>query len=561
MARAEYIRSIFNYGAEILVDGRTGLPVGHSKNGVDQYFARFAVDGTSLVDGAGNGVPIVVRQPFIIGGQSNADGRGLIDAGAEKPHPQVSLYTKGGLVVPCNEPASVQDSGWVNNIPVGLSPSTPAHSFITSAGKSVMQLTGIQPIMVPCAIGSTTMTHWLPPVTQYDIGSLFGAMMRRAADVSSFGLVPVFVWAGHESNFADTAVDLALGTITNGYMALWRAQVDNIRAYYPTAPIIYCQLSTHSDITYYPQFQVTGEAQRRADALSTDTAIVTYAASVLPAPSQYSLNTDGTNAINFGTNGPLSFTMAGDGGTVLQGGIIQLTPGAAYRVTVNVTGTGNWKCWGDNAQIGLNNRGTGTIVLDYVAGGAGRLVMYREASGQATNLTFTITSVQIGLIAKDANSYMVVTHDLPRNAAADGVHVSAAGQRELGRRIALCYADRVLGMRGVNGTGPRFVSATKSGATVRIRYTKTVQADANGYGAALATSLFRVYDGGVEATLISCARDTPDTDILITCSATLTGVIVVTYGNRAGPATEIYRPGVVYDTDGLPAPQMMVTAT
>lgn len=54
MARAEYIRSIFNYGAEILVDGRTGLPVGYSKNGVDQYFARFAVDGTSLVDGAGN---------------------------------------------------------------------------------------------------------------------------------------------------------------------------------------------------------------------------------------------------------------------------------------------------------------------------------------------------------------------------------------------------------------------------------------------------------------------------------------------------------------------------
>ena len=151
---------------------------------------------------------------------------------------------------------------------------------------------------------------------------------------------------------------------------------------------------------------------------------------------------------------------------------------------------------------------------------------------------------------------MAVTHDLPRNAAPDGFHIDTIGQKELGLRLAKLYAERVLGMHWINGSGPRLVSVTKpSGTTVKVKFNKTILANLNGYGVNLANSLFRVYDDGVEATLSSVVLDTDDTAVLITANATLSGVVVVTYGDRAGPTNATYRSGVVYDVDNMPAPQ------
>lgn len=110
-------------------------------------------------------------------------------------------------------------------------------------------------------------------------------------------------------------------------------------------------------------------------------------------------------------------------------------------------------------------------------------------------------------------------------------------------------------MHWINGRGPRLVSVTlPTASTVLVTFDKEVQADANDYGVNLAASLFRVYDDGVEASLTSVERDSNTSAILITLTGATSGVVVVTYGDRAAPNDETWRAGVVKDVDNLPAP-------
>jgi len=145
------------------------------------------------------------------------------------------------------------------------------------------------------------------------------------------------------------------------------------------------------------------------------------------------------------------------------------------------------------------------------------------------------------------NSYMVVTHDLARNASTDDIHLSRAGQEALGERIALAIREHVL-LEAVNGTGPRLLSASYSDNRVTLTFDKAVNTSAGNYG-----NLFRIYDDGVEATVTSANRGTDPTTIDVDCSATLLGSVAATYGFRAGPASAA-RTDFVADADGLPLP-------
>lgn len=77
-----------------------------------------------------------------------------------------------------------------------------------------------------------------------------------------------------------------------------------------------------------------------------------------------------------------------------------------------------------------------------------------------------------GLESGVPGAHMVVTHDLARF---DRIHLSAASQQELARRVALAYQEHVLGW-DVDGTGPRLVSLTRSGSTVTLTFDREVTA-------------------------------------------------------------------------------------
>lgn len=111
VTRAEYIRSIFSYGVETLVDARTGFPVGYSKNGIDQYFPRFNDAGTSLVDGAGNdafGTTAVASSRAL----TDADnGKTLECTGTVTLTVPTGLMTNFGCAIIPNGTTSVASSG------------------------------------------------------------------------------------------------------------------------------------------------------------------------------------------------------------------------------------------------------------------------------------------------------------------------------------------------------------------------------------------------------------------------------------------------------------------
>lgn len=147
-----------------------------------------------------------------------------------------------------------------------------------------------------------------------------------------------------------------------------------------------------------------------------------------------------------------------------------------------------------------------------------------------------------------ANVHMVVAHDVTRNASPDDVHVAAAGQQVIGARVALAIRQHVLGA-AINGTGPRIVGVARSSGTITLECDKAINATAGNYG-----DLFRVYDNGVEATVVSSARSGVSTSkIDIVCAAPLVGPVTLTYGYKAGPAGAA-RTDIVKDSDNMPLP-------
>ena len=81
--------------------------------------------------------------------------------------------------------------------------------------------------------------------------------------------------------------------------------------------------------------------------------------------------------------------------------------------------------------------------------------------------------------------YMVAAYDLPRS---DHIHLSAAGQRILAERIDLALRQHVLG-DNVDGTGPRLVSYSVSGTSLRLETTHVLSSGA------LDPAHFTVFEG------------------------------------------------------------------
>lgn len=212
------------------------------------------------------------------------------------------------------------------------------------------------------------------------------------------------------------------------------------------------------------------------------------------------------------------------------------------------------------AVADLTNGGVGT---DYQTAWASLIASLRAVIGANTPVVFcqlaaddTLATAVAQATAGEAqrqteltvaNSFMVVTHDLARNASTDDIHLSRS-QEILGERLSLCVRENVLG-EVVNGTGPRIVGATYADATVTLEIDKDINTTAGDYD-----DLFRVYDNGVEATVSSANRNGGNASLIdIVCSASLSGPVTLTYGHRAGPATAA-RTDFVKDTDNLPLP-------
>lgn len=201
---------------------------------------------------------------LLVGGQSNALGAAPVN-GAPTPEASqvgVYIYDKAEEYRLCYEP-----SGNILNQPVATVPGsnlgTPGRSWLTALGKALNDDAGQDVLLVPCAVGSTTMANWAKPATKRDRTTLFGAMDYRNSVTASKGGTPVFVWFGHESNEALVVPDYTNGAINSDYQTQWDALVANLRTEIADAPIVYCQLSANSTDALATDNALVGEAQRQ----------------------------------------------------------------------------------------------------------------------------------------------------------------------------------------------------------------------------------------------------------------------------------------------------------
>lgn len=361
--------------------------------------------------------PVSADLTLILGGQSNMSGRGtVVTTLAEDKQVGVYAYTKAEEFRLATVPEhSVENRPVATTLDEGGA-TIPQHGFALRTGKKLNTDSGQDVLLVPCAIGSTSIAQWDTPATKDDRTTLFGAMKYRYTAASATGGSPVIVWYGHESNAnaALAAADYTNGGVGTSYQTAFAQLIADIRSEIADAPLIFVQLASDDTLATAEAHAAAGEAQRQLE---------------------------------------LSLT----------------------------------------------------------------------------------------------NAYMVVAHDVKRNASADDIHVHREGMDVIGDRVALAIREHILG-EVVNGTGPRIVSATWSGSTVTLTCDKAVNTTAGNYG-----SLFRVYANGVEQTVSSANRGANTSTVEIVCSAPLSGPVTLTYGYRAGPASAA-RTDFVKDSDNLPLP-------
>lgn len=498
---------------------------------------------------------------IIICGQSNADGRGVNNASNEKSHPSIMMLDKGENYKMAVEPLGSQVTGWINNIPNGVSPGTPGHSFGLTMAKKLLADANIRSCLVPCAIGSTKMQHWMPESNDRDMTTLFGAMNVRT-EATKTTSPSVFAWVGHESDGATITESLSTGVQGHEYPLSWYNLTKEITSRFPDSIFLYAQVATDDTAATATVNRKIAESQRKLE-----TTYGSNAAIIGSTPTDTLIGSDplsyvvtGADAESIITLSATDVHMVTDGNTALSFYFTGTTAGKRYRVNVTVVGTGTFKVLATTQQYSA--QGAGVYAYDILATGT-TITFSRNSAGVAADLTFSNISVQEMPTVSRQNHYMVVTHDLPRNASPDDIHLSQAGQKKLGERMALVYRQLVLG-EAVNGKGPRLLVTnpiTKSGTTITVKFDSTIVtylAGETGWsytGNTAANSNFRVYYDGVEKTISAAELKAGDATMIELTVPTVSGVVVVTYGDRVGPGDGTsYRKGVVYDVDGMPAP-------
>ncbi len=152
-----------------------------------------------------------------------------------------------------------------------------------------------------------------------------------------------------------------------------------------------------------------------------------------------------------------------------------------------------------------------------------------------------------------AAHYMVVAFDLP---IAGGVHLTQAGQKELGRRVALAMQQRVLGA-AVEGAGPRLKVTNPvqhpSGDRTRIvvSFNQAINTAVNNYD-----GQFRVFDANGEVAISSVTRHPSSTSaVRINLVRATVGDTTLSYGDVVPPGENVWLVNVIKGAGNLPAPR------
>ncbi len=191
---------------------------------------------------------ILVGDLWVMGGQSNMQGRGRLDAPeVEEPHTLVHAFDMSDrwliareplhwrldspdpahwpeLRQPTDDERLAQHKGRTDGVGPGLA----------FAGEVVRQA-GVPIGLVPCAVGGTSMEQWDPEQVKLGGRSLYGAMLRRVDAVG--GRVRGLLWYQGEAD--------AVGCVSNVFAARFSRFVQAVRHDFgsPDLPVLFVQIA------------------------------------------------------------------------------------------------------------------------------------------------------------------------------------------------------------------------------------------------------------------------------------------------------------------------------
>ncbi len=214
-------------------------------------------------------VPATFDYTLIGGGQSNMSGRGSFTAGmvSEAVSPGVYAYTRADEY----RIASVPEHGILNQV-IATDPNeadigTPRHGFLLRAAKGIRAASGKNMLLLPCAVGGTSMAQWDTPATANDPATLLGAMVARYNAVRSRGGTPVLLWYGHEASAELAVPNYSAGGVGSAYLTAWQALINRVRSLVVDAPLLFMQLSANHVDPRSTALAAAGEAARQYELL------------------------------------------------------------------------------------------------------------------------------------------------------------------------------------------------------------------------------------------------------------------------------------------------------
>ena len=177
---------------------------------------------TAITSRAAESVALPQREKFdlyLLIGQSNMAGRGLVEALDKQAHPRVLTLTKEGRWIPAVDPIHFDKP--VAGVGLG-----------TTFGKVMADRDPTVTIgLIPCAVGGTPISRW-----QKD-ADLYEAALKRARVAAPHGVFKGILWHQGEADSGKEETAKIYATKLDAMIAAWRKDLEQ-----PNLPVVVGQL-------------------------------------------------------------------------------------------------------------------------------------------------------------------------------------------------------------------------------------------------------------------------------------------------------------------------------
>lgn len=211
------------------------------------------------------GLTFTQRLQFLVGGQSNASGRGVINALAARG--DASTFVFGNDYVwrraeePIDDPTNQVDT--VSADTGSVIPGVIGHGFAMQAMLGLVSQ-GRRLDLIPCAMGGSTMANWAPGADRLNRATLYGSANYRRTQAAVATLTAI-LWFGHEADAASASYATSWSTLVSAFRTDFGASV----------PFFYCQLAKHTTSATNTQHNNAADVQRRQETGSGDALAMT----------------------------------------------------------------------------------------------------------------------------------------------------------------------------------------------------------------------------------------------------------------------------------------------